>query len=100
VISGNGATRSVAITPSPGQLGTSVVTVGVSDGTNTATITFEITVQNGVSGRWLVLAPVSGYTWSVETLPITPTSTGGAIVGPFPATAPVVLSLVPPVKAN
>ena len=44
VISGTGANRSVTLTPNSGNSGTSVVTLTVSDGTNTASTQFTLNV--------------------------------------------------------
>jgi len=45
LFTGNGATRTIRVTPMPNANGTSTITITVSDGTSTATATFQFTVQ-------------------------------------------------------
>lgn len=45
VFGGSGANRTVTITPASNQSGTATITVGVSDGVNTSTGTFVVTVR-------------------------------------------------------
>jgi hypothetical protein len=45
VFAGSGANRTVTVTPATGKTGTAQVTLTVSDGTNTASSTFSLTVQ-------------------------------------------------------
>jgi hypothetical protein len=45
VLAGNGADRTITLTPEPNQSGTSTISVTVSDGTSTATDTFVLTVN-------------------------------------------------------
>jgi hypothetical protein len=47
VFSGQGATRTLALTPAPNQNGTTLITVGVSDGFFTTIRTFTLTVPPG-----------------------------------------------------
>ena len=50
VFSGNGANRSVIVTPTTGQTGTATITTSVSDGTNSASDTFVLTVNPAFTG--------------------------------------------------
>jgi hypothetical protein len=45
IISGTGANRSLTVSPALNQFGTSVVTLAISDGTNTTTQSFNLTVD-------------------------------------------------------
>ena len=46
VLGGSGTDRTIKVTPSANQSGTSVITVNVSDGTNTTSTTFTVTVNS------------------------------------------------------
>ncbi len=52
VFGGSAANRSVTITPAPNQLGSSTITVTVSDGTLTASDTFLVTVTGTALETW------------------------------------------------
>ena len=49
-LGGNGADRTITLTPRPGQFGQATITLTVSDGTDEATSAFEVTVQKVDSG--------------------------------------------------
>ncbi len=52
VLGGSGSNRMVTITPGLNQLGTAVITLNVSDGTNTAGTSFALTVRASVVGTF------------------------------------------------
>jgi autotransporter-associated beta strand protein len=63
VFGGSGANRTVTVTPATGQSGTATITVTVSDGTDTASDTFLLTVtasNNYASWAGSQLPPVTG----------------------------------------
>ena len=64
LISGTGANRTVALTPASGATGTAIVTLTVSDGTNTASSQFNLTVfpaSTSSVSRVLLNDDFSGY---------------------------------------
>lgn len=57
VVTGNGANRTLLITPLPDQSGTPTITIRVSDGTNETTRAFSLTVNTINDGPTLALLP-------------------------------------------
>ena len=69
VITGNGASKQITVTPAAGETGTCTVTIAVSDGTDTTTETFTLNVnQNNptTSEAWIEAECATiGANWSV-----------------------------------
>jgi len=57
---GNGANRTVTVTPAAGQTGSAQITVTVSDGTLTASTTFTVTVQAAAANTPPTISAISG----------------------------------------
>ena len=74
VFGGNGAERTVSITPTNGETGTATITLTVSDGSLTASDTFVLTVEptaqqeNQTSTQALTWEPTSNHSWDTTSL--------------------------------
>ena len=77
---GSGAVRTLTATPVPGAIGTAIVTVSVSDGFQTATIPFTLTVQPPV---YHLAEGATGSFFSTDLLLANPNGTEAPVVITF-----------------